>query len=155
MRFILYHKLIYITLMAGNLACLLILGQEDFLRIPKIGIPITLVFLTLHIHNFIRIKSKNIAYKFLLFEEFLTMGRMVMPLLILTIYFGWFFLLIVSPVSCTLWLPLSKPILLFPGWTIWTILLYFLFLIGVLMFIESAYLRKLRLLKNSQFVGER
>jgi len=147
MRFILYHKLIYITLMVGNLAYLLALGQEDFLREPKIGIPITLVFLTLHIHNFIRIKSNNISYKFLLFEEFLTMGRMVMPLLILTIYFGWFFLIIVSPVSCTLWLPLSKPILLFPGWAI---LLYFLFLMGILMFIETVYLKKLKLLRNSQ-----
>ncbi len=146
MRFIFWHKGIYIALMAGNLACLLALGQEDFFREPKIGIPITLVFLTIHIHNFIRIKSKKISYKFLVFEEFLTLGRMVMPLLILTIYFGWFFLLIVSPVSGTLWSPLLKLILLFPGWII---LLWLLFLMGIFVYIETVYLRKLKTLRNS------
>ncbi len=145
MRFIFWHKSIYITLMAGNLACLLALGQEDLIREPKIGIPITLVFLAIHIHNFFRIKSKKVSYQFLVFEESLTMGRILMPLLLLT-YYGWFFLLIISPIGCTLWSPLIKPIQLFPGWTF---LLWFLFLIGILVFIETVYLKKLKLLENS------
>ena len=149
MRFIIWHKGIYITLMLGNLACLIILGREDFFREPKIGIPITLLFLTIHIHNFIRIIDKKITYSFLLFEEFLTMGRMVMPLLILTIYFGWFFLLIVSPVGGTLWFPLTKTILLLRVFPVWTILLWLLFLMGVFVYIETVYFKKIKLLKNS------
>ena len=127
--------------MAGNLACLLILGQEEFFREPKIGIPITLLFLAIHIYNFIRIINKKITYSFLLFEEFLTMGRTVMPLLILTIYFGWFFLLIVSPVSGTLWFPLTKPILLLQELPVWTILLWLLFLMEIFVYIETIYLK--------------
>ena len=149
MRFIIWHKGIYITLMAGNLACLLILGQEEFIREPKIGIPITLLFLTIYVYNFIRIINKEITYSFLLFEEFLTMGRMVMPLLILTIYFGWFFLLIVSPVSGTLWFPLTKPILLLREVPFWAILLWLLFLMGIFVYIETVYLKKLKSLRNS------
>lgn len=147
MRFILWHKGIYIVLMAGNLVCLLILGQEEFFREPKIGIAITLLFLAIHTYNFIRIINKKITYSFLLFEEFITMGRMVMPLLILTIYFGWFFLLIVSPVSGTLWFPLTMPIKLFWIFSGWVVLLWSLFLMGIFVYIETVYLKKLKKIK--------
>lgn len=143
MRFIFWHKSIYITLMAGNLACLFALGQEDLIREPKIGIPITLVFLAIHIHNFFRI-TKKAPYNKLVLEEFLTAVRMFGPILYMSGY-GIHILLFFSPVSCTWWWPLLK---LFSFNKNQFILVFFIFP-TLLIIIEYIYLTKLKILRNS------
>jgi len=146
MRFILYHKLIYITLMVGNL---FFLGLNHFHFVyfpaaPIFGIPITLLFLTIHIHNFLRIKKKA-PYQTLVFEEFLGIGRMCSPCLVWTGY-GLYIPLFLSPVSCTWWSPLFFESSSLPKDQF---ILVFFIIPTLLIIIEYIYLKKLKILRDS------